>query len=162
VVTDCVAGPLTPLSLPTHQGMELTAIGNLTDNLNLIGGFTWLDPEVKEQKQTPALEGKAPADVAEKIVKARLEYALPAVPGLSLSAGANYNGSSYGDPMNNDIVPGYTLFDIGARYDMSVANTLITLRADLHNLTNEHYWNGFNATRIGDPRTLMVSATFEF
>lgn len=68
----------------------------------------------------------------------------------------------YSDPLNSDSVPGYTLFDIGARYDMSVANTLVTLRADLHNLTNEHYWNGFNGTRIGDPRTLMVSATVDF
>lgn len=145
-----------------HQGIELTATGNLTDNLNLIGGFTWLDPEIKEQKQTPALEGKAPADVAEKIVKARLEYAVPFVANLSLSAAANYNGSSYGDLMNNDKVPDYTLFDIGARYEVGVANTLVTLRADLSNLTNEHYWNGFNGTRIGDPRTLMVSATVDF
>lgn len=148
--------------LQVHQGVELTLTGNLTENLNLIGGFTWLDPEVKKQQQTPALEGKAPADVAENIVKARLEYAVPAVPNLSLSAAANYNGSSYGDPLNTDRVPGYTLFDIGARYDMNIADSLVTLRADLHNLTNEHYWNGFNGTRIGDPRTLVVSATVEF
>ncbi len=148
--------------LQVHQGIELTTMGKLTDNLNLIGGFTWLDPEVKEQKQTPALEGKAPADVAEKIIKARLEYTFPSAPNLSLSAAANYNGSSYGDVLNTDRVPGYTLFDIGVRYDMNVANSLLTLRADLHNLTNEHYWNGFNGTRIGDPRTLTVSATVEF
>jgi len=148
--------------LQVHQGVELTATGNLTSNLNLIGGFTWLDPQVEEQKQTPALEGKAPADVAERIVKARFEYAFPAVPNLSLSAAANYNGSSYGDLLNNDEVPGYTLFDIGARYQIDVANKLVTLRADVNNLTNEHYWNGFNGTRIGDPRTLLVSATIEF
>lgn len=161
-----ISNPALPIfvqdGLQVHQGIELTATGNLTDNLNLIGGFTWLDPEVKEQKQTPALEGKAPADVAEKIAKARLEYTVPAVPNLSLSAAVNYNGSSYGDPLNIDRVPGYTLFDIGARYDMNIADSLVTLRADLHNLTNEHYWNGFNGTRIGDPRTLMVSATVEF
>ncbi len=148
--------------LQVHQGIELTAMGNLTENLNLIGGFTWLDPEVKEQKQTPALEGKAPVDVAEKIVKARFEYTLPAVPNLSLSAAVNYNGASYGDTLNNDKVPDYTLFDLGARYQVAVAEQLVTLRADLHNLTNEHYWNGFNGTRIGDPRTLMLSATVEF
>lgn len=91
--------------LQVHQGIELTAIGNLTDN-------------------------------------------------LSLSAAVNYNGSSYDDPLSTDRVPGYTLFDIGARYDINIANSLVTLRADLHNLTNEHYWNGFNSTRIGDPRAL--------
>ncbi|HSC69385.1 MAG TPA: TonB-dependent siderophore receptor [Cellvibrio sp.] len=148
--------------LQVHQGVELTLTGNLTDNLNLIGGFTWLDPEVKEQKQNPALEGKAPADVAEKLAKARIEYTVPALPNLSISFAANHNGTSYGDVLNADKVPGYTLFDAGARYQMDVANKLVTLRADLHNITNEHYWNGFNGTRIGDPRTLMLSATVEF
>lgn len=148
--------------LQVHQGIELTATGKLTDNLNLIGGFTWLDPEVKEQKQTPALEGKAPIDVAEQIVKARLEYQIPSLPNLSISTAVNYNGSSYSDGLNADKVPGYTLFDLGARYQVDIAETLVTFRADLHNLTNEHYWNGFNGTRIGDPRTLMLSATIEF
>ncbi|ACE83959.1 TonB-dependent siderophore receptor [Cellvibrio japonicus] len=145
-----------------HQGIELTAIGNLTDNLNIIGGFTWLDAQVEEQNENPALEGKTPVDVAERIMKVRFEYAAPFVPNLNLSASASYNGSSYGNTMNTDKVPGYTLFDIGARYQMDVAKKLVTFRADLHNLTNEHYWNGFNGTRIGDPRTLMVSATVEF
>ncbi|MET0356732.1 MAG: TonB-dependent siderophore receptor [Cellvibrio sp.] len=148
--------------LQVHQGIEFTATGNLTESLNLIGGFTWLDPKVKEQKQTPALEGKAPADVAEKIIKARFEYALPFIRNLSLSAGINYNSSSYGDILNKDKVPDYTLLDIGARYQTELAGKLVTLRGDLHNLTNEHYWNGFNGTRIGDPRTLMLSATVEF
>ena len=148
--------------LQIHEGIELTATGNLTENLNLIGGFTWLNPTVEEQNQTPALEGKAPIDVAEQIVKARLEYHIPAVPNLSVSAAANYNGSSYGDGMNADKVPGYTLFDLGARYQVNLENQVLTLRADLHNMTNERYWNGFNGTRIGDPRTLMLSATIEF
>lgn len=161
-VTNPTAPRFVQDGLQVHQGIELTAIGNLTENLNLIGGFTLLDPTVEEQKQTPALEGKAPADVAEKIVKARLEYSPSSIPNLSFSAAANYNGSSYGDLMNTDRVPDYTLFDIGARYQLAVGETLVTLRADLSNLTNEHYWNGFNGTRIGDPRTLMVSATAEF
>ena len=161
-VTNPTAPRFVQDGLQVHQGIELTAIGNLTENLNLIGGFTLLDPTVDEQKQTPALEGKAPADVAEKIVKARLEYSPSSIPNLSFSAAANYNGSSYGDLMNTDRVPDYTLFDIGARYQLAVGETLVTLRADLSNLTNEHYWNGFNGTRIGDPRTLMVSATAEF
>lgn len=148
--------------LQVHQGIELTATGNLTDNLNLIGGFTWLDPEVKEQSQNPEYESKAPTDVAEQIVKARLEYQLPFIRNLSLSAAANYNGSSYGDLLNEDKVPSYTLFDIGARYQTEWTGKLVTFRADLHNLTNEHYWNGFNGTRIGDPRTFMVSGTVEF
>lgn len=161
-ITDPKAPRYVQDGLQVHQGIELTAIGSLTENLNLISGFTWLDPEVKKQRQKPAIEGKAPIDVAEKIAKARLEYTIPTLPNLSVSAAVNYNGASYGDDINTDKVPDYTLFDVGARYQTEVAQKLVTFRADLHNLTNEHYWNGFNGTRIGDPRTLMLSVTAEF
>jgi iron complex outermembrane receptor protein len=79
-----------------------------------------------------------------------------------LSAAAIYTGSSYGDLLNTDKVPAYTLYDVGARYIVDVGGLLTTLRLDLQNLTNKHYWNGFNGTRIGDPRTLLLSATVEF
>lgn len=145
-----------------HQGVELTATGTLTENLSILGGLTWLDAQVEEQKQNPALEGNEPADVAEQLFKVRAEYTLPQLRNLSLSAAAIYNGSSYGDVLNTDEVPAYTLFDVGARYQFDVAGALTTLRLDLHNLTNKHYWNGFNGTRIGDPRTLLLSATVQF
>ncbi len=145
-----------------HQGIEFTAIGMLTDNLSVLGGFTWLDAEVKEQKQQPQLEGKKPADVAEQLYKLRAEYNVPQLRNLSLSAAAIYTGSSYGDLLNTDKVPAYTLYDVGARYIVDVGGLLTTLRLDLQNLTNKHYWNGFNGTRIGDPRTLLLSATVEF
>ena len=145
-----------------HRGIELTAMGNLTQQLNIIGGFTWLDAEITKQKENPSQKGNRPADVAEYLAKLRLEYSLPQVPQLSVSAAAMYNGSSYTQLDNVDKVPGYTLFDLGTRYSFVLAEQLVTLRADLSNVTNKHYWNGFNGTRIGDPRTLMLSATVEF
>lgn len=161
-----VSNPVSPRFVQdgrqVHEGIEFTATGMLTEDLSILGGFTWLDAKVKEQKQDPRLEGKHPVDVAEKIYKLRAEYTLSQLRNLSVSAAAIYNGSSYGDALNTDKVPAYTLFDIGARYAFEVAETLTTLRLDLQNLTNKHYWNGFNGTRIGDPRTLLLSATVEF
>jgi iron complex outermembrane receptor protein len=145
-----------------HKGIEFTATGAITENISLLSGFTWLDAEVKDQNADPRLEGKAPADVAEKIAKIRGEYTVPQLRNLSFSAAAIYNGSSYGDLLNTDKVPGYTLFDVGARYALDVAGTATTLRLDVQNLANKHYWNGFNGTRIGDPRTVLLSATVQF
>jgi iron complex outermembrane receptor protein len=145
-----------------HQGFELTAAGLLTEDLSIFGGFTWLDAKIEEQKQDPRLEGKEPVDVAEQIYKLRAEYTIPQLRNLSFSAAAIYNGDSYGDTLNADKVPSYTLFDVGARYAFEAAGILTTLRLDVQNLTNEHYWSGFNGTRIGDPRTLLLSATVEF
>lgn len=144
-----------------HQGVEITATGKISDNVSILGGYTWIDASVEEQKQSPELEGKRPSDVAEHLFKLRGEYAIPQVQDLSVSAGMIYNGSSYGDTLNTDKVPGYALFDLGARYKMTVAEKPLTLRMDLHNVFNKHYWNGFNGSRIGEPRTLLLSASLK-
>ncbi|MFT3720911.1 TonB-dependent siderophore receptor [Pseudorhodoferax sp.] len=143
-----------------HKGVEFTAIGKLTRDLSLMGGFTFLDPKVKQQKQNPLLEGKRPTVVADKLFKVRAEYALPMVPGLSLSAGLNATGDSYADTMNTDRLPGYTVYDLGMRYQWGTAKNPMTVRLDVTNLTDKHYWA--NATALGEPRTVVVSASYKF
>jgi len=145
--------------LQVHQGVEFVLLGKLTSDLSVLGGFTWLDAKVEDQRENPELEGKRPTDVAEKLFKIRAEYTVPSMRNLSFSAAALYNGSSYGDTFNTDKVPGYTLFDLGSRYQLDLSGKPITLRLDVLNLFNKHYWNGFNGTRIGDPRTVLLSAS---
>ena len=143
-----------------HRGVEFTAIGRLTTNLSILGGFTWLDPEVREQKQDPRLEGKRPALVADKLFKVRAEYDLPMMPGLSLSASFQRASASYADVTNTDRLPGYSVYDLGARYRFGTASNPVTLRLDLLNLTDKHYWA--NASVLGQPRTLLLSANYKF
>ncbi|MFT3813695.1 MAG: TonB-dependent siderophore receptor [Acidovorax sp.] len=143
-----------------HKGVEFTAIGKLTRNVSLMGGFTWLDPKIKEQKQDPQLEGKRPTLVSDKLLKARAEYAVPAVPGLSLSAGFSYTSASYADTMNTDRLPGYTVYDLGLRYQWGSPKNPTTLRLDIYNVADKHYWA--NAAVLGDPRTVALSLNHKF
>jgi iron complex outermembrane recepter protein len=138
-----------------HQGLELTATGKITPDLTLMGGLTWLDAEVKENEQFPEYEGKRPVAVAEEMVKAYVEYQIRAVPGLSLNGGWSYTGNFYGDQLNTDKMPGYMLVDAGARYFTEVANNALTLRLNINNLTDEHYWA--NQYFLGDPRAILFS-----
>lgn len=120
-----------------HRGIEFSAFGKVSENLSLIGGFTLLDAEVTEQKQTPALEGKRPTQVAETIAKLHAEYQLPSLPALILSGGVNYNGEQFGNDANTDKLPSYTLADIGARYETALGQDhLLTLRLHVYNLTD--------------------------
>ncbi len=143
-----------------HRGVELTAFGKLTENISVIGGLTWLDAKVKEQAQTPALEGKRPTVVSDVLAKIHLEYGLPMLPALTLTGGVNYTSDQYGDALNTDKMAGYTLVDVGARYEMGMGNSLLTLRLDAYNLTDKRYWpnNGY----VSDPRTIAVSANVTF
>lgn len=143
-----------------HKGAEFTAIGKLSRNLSMIGGFTWLDPKIKQQRQNPLLEGKRPIHVADRIFKLRAEYAVPNVAGLSVSGGFNTTSASYADTMNTDRLRGFTVYDLGARYQTGSTRHPLVLRADLSNVTNKHYWA--NAWTLGEPRTLVVSASYRF
>ncbi|MEG0488113.1 MAG: TonB-dependent siderophore receptor [Acinetobacter sp.] len=145
-----------------HKGIELTAIGKLTDHVSMLGGYTWIDAKIKKQKQNVLLEGKRPVDVADQIFKIRMEYTVPEVESLSISGAVNYNASSFGDQMKTDIVPSYILFDLGARYVIDCEKLPMTFRIDLHNVLNKHYWNGNGGSTLGAPRTLTVSSSFKF
>ena len=143
-----------------HRGIELTAFGKLTEHLAVIGGATLLDAKIKEQAQTPALEGKRPTLVSDTLAKLHLEYELPIYPALTFTGGINYTSDQFGDALNTDRLPAYTLVDVGARYVRGIGNSQLTLRFDTYNLTDERYWanNGY----VSDPRTLSVSANISF
>ena len=70
-----------------HRGFEFTATGRLTDQLTLVGGFTLLDAQTKDNEQNPLQEGKTPTNVAEQLFKLYAEYELASVAGLSFNAG---------------------------------------------------------------------------
>ena len=143
-----------------HKGIELTAIGRLRPGLSVLGGLTWMDPKVKQQRQDPRLEGKRPPQVADKMLKVHAEYAVPLVTGLSVSGGFNSTSASFADNVNTDRLPGYTVYDIGLRYQMGPVKKPLILRMDLLNVTDKHYWA--NNAALGDPRTLLISANYRF
>lgn len=143
-----------------HQGIEISATGQLTDQLSILAGYTKVDAKVKKQTQNPALEGKHPAEVAEDIFKVYAEYQLPNIDNLSFSAGVIYTGERYADALNTDRLPAFSLVNIGSRYTFNLAQYPITLRLNINNLLNKKYWN--NALVLGDPRTALVSATVRF
>ncbi|HTF94557.1 MAG TPA: TonB-dependent siderophore receptor [Cellvibrio sp.] len=142
-----------------HKGIEFTATGKLTDHLTLLGGLTLLDAEVKENKQRPEIEGKKPVGVSEKLIKFYTEYHVVSIPGLSINGGASYTGDFFGNDINTDKLPAYTLIDVGARYQMEVKEKLLTLRINANNLTDEHYWA--NQSFLGNGRTIVFSANIQ-
>lgn len=143
-----------------HQGIEFTATGKLTDRFSIVGGYTYLDPKIKQQKNKPELEGKRPPVVAKEMFKIYGEYALPQTENLAINAGLIYTGKSFADKENTDVLPAYTLFNIGARYQTQFKDVPITLRANLNNVFNKHYWS--NDLNLGEPRTLLFSSSFKF
>jgi len=143
-----------------HRGLEFTLTGQLTNNLTLVGGFTLLDAETKELKLNAKLEGKTPSNVAEQVFKLYGEYSFETVPSLVLTSSFTYTGDYYGDKYNEDKIDGYALFDMGARYQLDIADKALTFRLNLSNLTDERYW--VNGSFLGDGRRIALSANINF
>ena len=142
-----------------NNGLEFSVTGKVTPQLTVIGGFTLLDPKVKDA-DNKANDGNAPVDVAKQLAKLYAEYDINAVPGLALTGGAFYTGKQYTDVANDYQLPSFTTFDAGARYRMKVSQNDLTLRMNVSNLANKEYW--LNSHYIGDPRTVQFSAQLEF
>ncbi|MCT7589731.1 TonB-dependent receptor [Aliarcobacter butzleri] len=142
-----------------HQGIELTATGKVTDNLTIFGGGTLMDIEV-EKADNPAIEGKKPTNAATKMAKLYAEYNIPMIQGLTVTGGAYYTGEKYGNRLNTDKIPSYTLYDAGLRYKTKLDKYPTTFLLNVSNLTGEDYWA--SSTYLGDPRSVAMSMKLEF
>lgn len=145
--------------LEVHQGIEITATGKATDNLTIITGVTLMDLSV-EESNNPDLEGTEPLDAASKLAKIYAEYHIPTIEGLTAIGGANYTGKKYGDTLNTDVIPSYTIYDIGLRYLTKIDTYPTTFNFNISNITDKDYW--VTSSKLGDPRNIAFSMKMEF
>lgn len=146
-----------------HKGVELSASGELTKGVRLVGGAMALDPRVARTANA-AIIGKHPVNAARRQANLYLDADIAAVPGLALSGGLFHSGRKAVDAANTLFLPAYTRIDLGARYQTRWANNPVTLRAYLENAGDKTYFNSssFGSMQFGAARTLRVSASTRF
>jgi len=143
--------------LQVHQGIELSIIGKLTDNLSVMAGGTLMDLSIKKARAA-ATEGKSPTGVADRLAKLYLDYRVPGASGLYVSAGAYYTGKKYENSANTLTIPSYAVYDLGVRYETRVGAYPTTFNLSVQNLTDKVYW----ASTMGDPRTIAFTVKTRF
>ncbi|NEX93333.1 TonB-dependent receptor [Caulobacter sp. 17J65-9] len=143
-----------------NRGLELALFGEPVEGLRLLGGATFVDTE------TP--DGVKAIGVPDMTFNANLEWDVPAVSGLTLEGRVIYTGEQQANAANTTQLDAFTRLDLGARYDVTVAEKPITLRARVENITDEAYWAstggypGANYLVLGAPRTFVLSASVDF
>lgn len=150
-----------------HEGIEVTAFGQPSRGVRVLGGLTWLDAR---QRSTGSVATDGARVIGVPRTQATLggEWDMPAVRGLTLDGRVVYTGMRYADAANTLAVPGSTRLDIGARYLIDLKDQIVTLRARLDNATNRNHWAsvggypGAGYLMVGAPRTLTVSASVDF
>jgi len=150
-----------------HRGMELTAFGEVTRGLRLLGGATWLDAR-QLATGAAATDGQRVIGVPRMQGSMGVEWDVPAACGLALDSRVVHTGSSYANATGTLKVPGWTRLDVGARYLTEIQGRLVTLRARIDNVTDRNYWAsvggypGSGYLVVGAPRTFSLSASVDF
>lgn len=99
-----------------HRGLELEARGQVTEQLSLVAGYTFLDAEITESNDGD--EGNRTPLVPRHQASVWADYAFTGrAEGLSLGGGLRYVGDSWGDTANTREVDSYLLADMAIRYD---------------------------------------------
>lgn len=150
-----------------NRGVEIAFFGEPRDGLRILGGWTWLDAELK-RTQGGAFDGLRPIGTPEIQGNINVVWDVPAVEGLSLEGRVVHTGVQPANQANTVELDSWTRMDAGLRYDAEAAGRPITLRARIENLTDEDHWvavGGYpdaNYLTLGAPRTLRVSLSTDF
>jgi iron complex outermembrane receptor protein len=156
-----------------NKGLELSAVGEVVNNLVIYGGVTLLDAKL-EKTGIAATNDKTYVGAPKVKGNVLFEYHLPTVAGLVASFDWQFSGTRPGNDTNSLVVAGYNLFDIGVRYSQTLFSKTVTWRVAVDNVADRYYWStiapsnltgantGSLLAHLGSPRTLLASASVDF
>jgi len=147
------------------DGIELSAIGNITDNWSITAGYTRMKTKVEAGALVAADGTSNLTYTPDEAFTSWTSYRFPS--GLTLGGGASYTAGLHrgtdgavGTPAFTD---GYTLVNAVISYE--VTNNM-TVRLNAYNLLDEEYVASINKSGYrytpGTPRTFLISADFIF
>lgn len=157
------------------RGIEFDLQGQLTDEWNVIGTYTYLDAMVIAGNDSPfSGVGKA-GNRLENIPRntaslwSTYDFSTLGVPGFSAGTGVYVVDRRSGNVDNSFNIPGYTRVDTMLKYQHKMGPSKLTLQFNIENLLNKEYIassNGYgnfiHQTFPGAPRTYLGSVKVEF
>lgn len=146
----------------THTGLEFTASGAAARGLFVVGGFTWLNPELSKN-QDPAVDGKRVTGVAELQASIFADWRLPKLPAVNVFGGVYHVGERAFDTANTLDVGSYTRLDLGAGYTTRAFGEGFSVQLNVDNVTDEFFYESvaYGGLTPGIPRVLKLTATLE-
>lgn len=147
------------------KGIELSAVGNITENWSISAGYTNQQTNVDAGAAVVADGTYNLAYTPEEAFTSWTTYRLPF--GLTLGGGVRYSGETHrgtdgavGTPV---FTKSYTVYDAVASYQI---NDHLVLRLNGYNLFDKQYVAAINKSGYrytpGTPRTFLLSADFRF
>ncbi len=146
-----------------YSGFELSASGEVTKQLSLIGSALFMESE-QLNKANAETFGKIPDNTPKRTASLFAEYRPTSIPGLALSSGVYYVGRRPVNSANQAFVDDYAILSLGARYTTRIAGKRATIQAVVDNVTNSNYWStaGNGLLGVGAPVMFKIASRVEF
>jgi len=143
------------------QGIELEARGRLSDTLQGVLSYTYLETEITKSSDSSII-GNENAFAPNHQASLWLDYdASDFAPGLKIGGGLRYVSSYYATQSNGRVTDGYTLADLAVSYDLAD----FTVDVGVTNLFDKDYYNvcydSYGCSK-GEGRVITVGLTREF
>lgn len=148
------------------EGVELEAVGQLTDSLRLQAAYTYTD--IRYKKSSPEEQGKRAVYAPRNQASAWLSYDVKNGPldGLTVGSGVRYVNGITSDRQNTHTLPSYTLVDLAVGYDLSkVGLKGLSAQVNVNNLTDKSYiaaCNSLSYCYFGAERSIVGSLSYKF
>lgn len=145
-----------------NRGIELEAVANVTPELTLIGNVSYVDSEIKDDKDE-SIVGNRPEQVADTLASAWAKYQFLEGPmnGLSVGAGVRYTGDTYAGNDEEHKVPSYTLYDATVSYRFDDYKVQLAAK----NIFDKEYISTCTSNLwcyYGDRRNVIASLSYDW
>lgn len=147
-----------------NRGVELNVFGEVTPEVRVLGGVTFLHGEITETSND-AERGNNPIGVPSLQANVGAEWDTPFLSGLTLTGNVIHTDEQFVNTANTQEIPSWTRLDLGARYLTEINEKPVTFRAEVENVFDLDYWAGvasFGTISQGAPLTVKVSMTTDF
>lgn len=148
------------------EGVELEAVGQLTDNLRLQAAYTYND--IRYKKSSAEEQGKRAVYAPRNQASAWLSYDVKTglFNGLTVGSGVRYVNGITSDRQNTHTLPSYTLVDLAVGYDLgNVGLKGMSAKLNVNNLTDKRYvaaCNSLSYCYFGAERSIVGSVSWAF
>ena len=163
---DPVTGAVDQYGKTRVQGVELSAIGQITPAWQLIAGLANTSAKVIEGSRTATTTGAAVRYSPKLTATLWSTYKLPI--GLTVGGGVRYVDTQARSTNTSAVafvpeIPSYTVLDAMLGYEV---NKNFSLQLNVFNLTDKFYIarinNAGNRASVGTPRSAVMTATLKF
>ncbi|TAJ69530.1 MAG: TonB-dependent receptor [Phenylobacterium sp.] len=129
-----------------HKGVEVSLSGQLASGLTVVAGVVLMRPRVTGEEVDAGRIGKIPVAQVKRLAIVGLDYQLPWVERLSVSATVTSLSAREVSRDNQLQIPARTTLDLGARYRFKVGDAPATVRVSVANVFDKY---GFRTNTSG-------------